>query len=195
MTSTRRLITCLASVLVVGAAAHGAQMVNNYSFDDGFTNWSHSNWGQWFDYTDGSDTIVSWGWWGDQAIWQNTTNTFEADTEYTMTVRARRGEDLIGIRVQLIDVTAGWVNVIDQPFDFQLATQGDGTPWEEFTVTLDTAANPGVVGHEMGVGVTARQNDTLPGTTGWLHVDSVSVVPEPAAFVLLSLGLICIRRR
>lgn len=175
------LVAMLSAHLAAAPRAY-AELVNNWDCDS-YAGWSQNGWGTYYSYTDGAgDSIFSWGWWSDQAIWQNTTATFEADTVYTMTVVARKGDaDDVGVQLELIDVTDGWALLASQAWDFALTTYGDNAPWELFQLSLDTTLNPGIVGHEIGVAV-RNQNG---GGSGWIHVDSVSLVPDGVAGTML----------
>ena len=86
-------------------------MVNNWQFDNGFDQWSHTtNW-MWhgFEETDGNDTWVRWGWGDGLGIWQ-TCGIYEADTVYTLGVRAKNYDGgMEGIKLIFEDVNDGGV--------------------------------------------------------------------------------------
>ena len=178
--------------LLVAVSGWGqANLVLNGEFDDGGTSWTN-NASSIYYYTDAGDTIASWyGWW-QRGIWQNTSAVFQADTEYTMTVVARKGgPGTAGAILSIIDVDNGWNHLIDTTIDFQLETYGEGAPWEVLTATFNTADDPSVVGHSIGVGLNIHHD-----TNDWIHVDSVTLVPEPASLGILGLGaLLSLRKR
>ena len=180
----------VALVLVsVMTSVAGANLIQNGDFDDGQTGWGHqSAWGNHY-YTDGPDTITAMGGWGNgvdwtnTSIWQNTGAVFQANTVYTMDVVWRdpsSSSKLDNIQLVLQDTTSGgsWVDVAIDTVSSPLQDT-----WIQSTLTFDTASNPAVVGQ--GIGVSVRLSSP---TGGWLHVDSVTLIPEPATMSLLVLG-------
>lgn len=170
-------LTWLAAVLVAVPAVQ-AELVTNADCSS-FAGWSQNDWGNYYAYTDsGGDSIFSWGWWGDQRVWQDTGTVFEANTVYNLNVRARKGDpNAVGIQLELYDVTNNWAILAAQPYDFTLSTSGDNEPWETFNLALDTGLNPDLVGHTIGVGVRQRNE----GGFGWIQVDNISLLPGGVA--------------
>ncbi len=169
--------TALTLVVSAGAPRAGAAVLAEWECNT-FTGWSRDDWGSYYAYTDAGESIFSWGWWGDQAIWRNTGATFAADTVHTLTVRARKGDaNNVGVQLALFDVTDGWAPVATHDWDFTLASHGGGSPWESFTLSFDTATRPDLAGHEIGVTVRNR-ND---GGNGWIHVEEIRLAAGEAA--------------
>ena len=156
--------------------------------------WNYANtWGGWF-AGDGTLRMAGWGTgdtipsWGSAALWQDTGATYAADTVYTMSVRWMDALNANYVSLQLSDATNGFAPITDVAFT--TANEGGSGVWIVSTITLDTALNPGIVGNNIGVGF---QDTSTIG--GWVDVDYISVVPEPATMALLGLGGIALRRR
>ncbi len=183
---------CICLMLVVLTASVAcANLITNGDFDSGGDNWGYgSAWGNYF-YTDGTDTVTSMGGWGDgwgntwsnTSLWQDTGAVFQADTVYTMEVvwREAPGEASIESVMLLIQDTSSSTEWVDVASDWYSTSQG--TAWNTSTLTFDTADNSSVVGESIGVSFRLTSAD---GT--WIHVDSVTLVPEPTTLFLLGAG-------
>jgi hypothetical protein len=159
------------------ASAASAGLLRNVDFNQGSNHWSYaSEWGNVF-YTDGPDTITSMGGWGNNldwsntSIWQESDSAFQADTVYTLSVTWREapGEAAIdNVRLSIQDVTAGGTIVSSA-----LHTTGMGAGWNTSTLIFDTASNPSVVGHTIGV-----RFDLTSGSGTWVHLDRITLTDD-----------------
>lgn len=181
-------------MLISAVGMSQANLVNNGDFDGNVSGWSNNGGGgSGYDSNFGGATL---GWWDGIAFWQKTGAVYQADTEYIMTIIARTGDgQMEGVQLNLIDVTSGWVNLVAQDFWFPAEDEGQSPgDWRTFSVTYDTTNDPSVVGNTIGVGFTARDTNDW-GQYGWLHVQSVTLVPEPATLLILGWGGLLARRQ
>lgn len=189
----KKLLSILLFTLLFSTCSFAVDLVYNWDMDDGFANWSHNNWGEWYTGEDADGTThVTWGLPdqspNNQGIWQNTTKiNYAPDTIYTMTVRARNNYlgGIDGINLNFGNVT-GWI--IDRQ-DFQYAEWNDPTPddpndpypWEIFTATLDP--NSALEGEPLRVNVSIYDS-TFGLEEGYITVDYVSVLPDRPVFTV-----------
>lgn len=194
----KKLLTALLVLSLVSVAS--AEIVQNHDFSgEDESPWLHTGYagwgGSWVDLTDDYFRGAGWGdgsiSWSNNYVYQNTGATFAADTVYTLTVEWREGAGAAagtfdGVQIALSE-TDGWVDVATS---LSVANVG-GLTWQTTTLAFDTASNPGLVG--LGIGVGVRNVDLVGG--GWMDVNSVSLVPEPATMALLGLGGLLLRRK
>jgi len=180
----------------------GANLVLNGDFNDGGANWNVANWGGTYFYQDGPDTICSQGWWNGVCIWQDTGAAIQANTLYTLTIRARNGDGTgRGVTINMQDTSNGWVDIIpDTTFLFPGEDKGRQGPWREFAIQLDSRTTPGLIGHK--IGVSARVFDDTswdPNGWGWVHYDKLDLeaqpVPEPVSMITLGIGALALAAR
>jgi hypothetical protein len=161
-------------------SAASAGLLRNEDFNQGSNHWSYaSEWGGVF-YEDGPDTIASIGGWGNNldwsnaALWQESVHTFASNTVYTLTATWREapGEAAVdNIRLAIQDLGAGGAVVSSALYRSTL-----GTNWNTCVLTFDTASNPSVVGHAMGVRL-----DLTSGNGTWVHLDRITLTEENAS--------------
>lgn len=182
-----RKLTCLLVLFAVASIAQ-ANLVPNGNFENGLEGWGNSNayTEEWADESKQGITMTG-------SIWQNTGAILQADTVYTMTVVARAAQTRPGVRLKLENASGGWAPIEVQEFFFPVEDtdpESNG-PWREFSMSIDTAdeAYADFAGETLGVGVEAA------GEEGWVHVDSVTVVPEPATIAMLSVGALALLRK
>ncbi len=133
------------------------------------------------------ESHVRYGWADGCKLWQNSTvatlHTIEADTVYTMTVRAMVSLDSAtdGIGLELSNAT-NW-DVIAQEFHYN--TGGIGV-WNEYSISFDTSLPEysGFVGDLLAPALINK------GGNNYQLVDYVRIdaVPEPATIALMGLG-------
>jgi hypothetical protein len=168
-----RVLGCLIAGLAMASVA-SAGLLQNEEFNQGSDNWGYaSEWGSVF-YTDGPDAVTSMGGWGNNldwsnaSLWQESDSTFQADTVYTLsaTWREAPGEATVdNIRLSIQDVTADGSIVSSA-----LYTTALGTRWNTSTLLFDTASNPSVVGHSMGV-----RFELTSGSGTWIHLNRITL--------------------
>ena len=186
-------VVSLVVMLAIGVTA-SANLVINGGFDDqtGSPWWGVYDSAQYVNDSVNGDTILSLGWWWYDYVMQDTGVQFQPNTVYTMTALARDGDGGSDwAQASILDVDAGYTQVAVTSHTFVEPTFGDGSPWEVIQVTFDTATNPDVVGHNIGVGLTAPHDSVA----AWTQFDSVELIPEPSTIGLLALGLLALRRR
>ena len=153
-------------------------LIANGGFDSGSTSWSTSAGGAYF-YTEGSDTILSIGWWDGCSFWQNTGATIQPGLDYILSIRAQvGGSPLTGFQLQVQDVTAGWATLSNQDFTFPDQT----TTWRIFSQHVSSNTLSGVVGDTLAVG--GRLNETPNTQYGWLWVDWLQLAPAIPQFTV-----------
>ena len=196
----KKLIILSIAIATLSAASYATNLVTNGGFDDGGNGWNAWAGGTYF-YGDNGDTIASFGWWNGANLYQETGAYYEADTVYTMTVIARNGDGSCrGVKLNLQDVTNGWVGVHDETYSFPDADKGITGAWRTYTMTLDTrdAQYAGILGHKIAVAV-GEYADTDWGQYGWLHLNNVSLeaqaVPEPVSLITLGVGAVAVLAR
>lgn len=202
------------------SSAMSAVFTDDFSVDPLVNGWGSSadGIGQQVDAVDGVTDYANIGWWWYDSIWKDTGATYAANTLYTMTVRTRDAGDGIGGSTSDVNGAFGtvefgfsradtWEKLVDlvnnpapgaygyQP-NFTIPSTpgvfGDGTPWYEFSVTLDTADFPAAVGAPIGVEFSAVNGNV---SAAWTSIDSMVVTPEPVSILLLGLGSLALRRR
>ena len=181
----KQMVFCLAVMLLFTGASFGVNnLLTNGEFDLFDAGWgSMGEWGSPYFYQldevdDNGEFIVSLGGWGDgdswsaASIWQETGETFRADTQYVLVVNWRDPESkIIDIQLSLQTVGEEWVDV---SVDWYEPT--NSPDWEDAMLVFDTADDPSVVGSVIGAGV------RLSSTEGaWLHIDSVTLFTGQAS--------------
>lgn len=166
-------------MMLAMVACAAAELVQNHDFS-GATEypWSHSGYapwgGSWIDLA--GDYFRGAGW-GDgisstnNAVWQDTSATFQPNTTYVMTAEWRDGEPDSGklgdVQLVIYDVTTG-LDVTT----FNTGAPLEVTTWETDMIILDTSAYPGIVGDNIGVAV--RNMDLVGGA--WMDVNYISLI-------------------
>ena len=192
----KRVYVLMLAAVVASCAC--ASLTENSDFDNGSSGWGYTSaWGSYF-YTDGSDTILSMGGWGNgtsndwsnTSVYQQTSSVFQADTVYQLQVvwREPSGEPATESLMLVIQDTTSSSEWVDVAYDWY--TTSLGGEWNSSVLTFDTADDPSVIGQTIGVGV------RLTSSTGtWVHIDSVTLVPEPMTILLLAVGSVVSLRR
>ncbi|AQQ08597.1 hypothetical protein L21SP3_00384 [Sedimentisphaera cyanobacteriorum] len=170
-------------------AAKGADLLENWQFDDGLDGWEHTSNNKWHHHLEtemeGDEEInyFRYGWADGLMIWQNM-GTFEENTKYRMKVTAKNWDGKCeAVRLIFKDQTTG-IHVVDDEKWFEYG--GDNTwpdpnavyPWEEFSTELDTSNHPEIVGNSMLTVIRLSDYEDPWGQWCWLALDSVSVVPD-----------------
>ena len=151
-------------------------LIQNGGFDSGGTSWSAQGGGYSY-YTQGSDSILSLGWWDGCSFWQNTGATIQPGVNYVLTLRAAVGQSpLTSVGVSLQDVTTGWTMVTNRNFTFPDQT----TTWRLFSFFVSSNTVSSLAGHTIGVGGTL--NETPNTQYGWLWVDWMQLAPAVPQF-------------
>ena len=152
-------------------------LIQNGGFDSGSANWLAQGGGYYF-YNDGTENILSLGWYDGCSFWQNTGAAIQPGLNYVMTIRAKVGQTpLTGVQLQLQDVTAGWTTLSNQNFTFP-----DTNNWWVFSEYISSNTLSGAVGDIFGVG--GRLNETPTTQYGWLLVDWLQLAPAIPQFTL-----------
>ncbi|MEI6077148.1 MAG: hypothetical protein WCS94_16325, partial [Verrucomicrobiota bacterium] len=152
-------------------------LIQNGGFDSGSTNWSVQGGGYYF-YNDGTENILSLGWWDGCSFWQNTGATIQPGLNYVLTIRAKVGQaPLTGVQLQLQDVTAGWTTLSNLNVTFP-----DTNNWWAFSEYISSNTLSAAVGDTLGVG--GRLNETPTTQYGWLWVDWLQLAPAIPQFTL-----------
>ncbi|OXU14025.1 LamG domain-containing protein [Sedimentisphaera salicampi] len=166
-------------------AAKGADLLENWQFDDGLEDWEHTSNNRWHHHleTEGDLNYFRFGWTNGLKIWQNM-GTFEEDTIYRMRVRAKNWDGKCeALKLGFKDQTTG-IMVVDDEKWFEYG--GDNKwpdpnavyPWEDFGTELDTSNHPEIVGNSMLTVITLSDYEDPWGQWCWLALDYVSVVPD-----------------
>jgi len=151
-------------------------LIQNSGFDSGSADWSTQGGGAYF-YSDGSENIMSLGWWDGCSFWQNTGATIQPGLDYVLTIRAAVGSSpLTGVQLQLQDVTTGWTTLSNLSFTFPDQT----TTWRVFSEYISSNTLSGQVGDVFAVG--GRLDETPTSQYGWLWVDWLQLAPALPQF-------------
>lgn len=196
-----KLVMSSVAAATIVASASAVNLVPNGDFNDGGTGWNSWAGGTYY-YTDGSDTIASFGWWDGANLYREIDSYYQADTVYTYTVVARNGDGSCrGAVLGLQKIDNGvWSAGASQTYDFGDADKGIKGAWRTYTFTIDTrdAQYASLIGKKIAVSVGEHANSDW-GQYGWLHVNSVSLeaqaVPEPFSMAALGLGALAVVTR
>lgn len=158
-------------------------LVRNGDFDDGRNGWAGNANGLRLQ-TEGGHAMVGWSGTKRTGIWQDTGAVFKAYTEYRMTVLARKGSsNTKDITLNLVDIDQEYAKLVDVTIPLQGAISERRSPWEALSVSFNTAAHPDVVGHKIGVGVSAGNGILL---------DRVSLVTGARLVEKLDRGVVAV---
>jgi len=184
VTSGQKMLVVIMFLVVSLVPAALAELVPNWDLNDSETDiapWSAAGGSGFVDYT-ADNYFRAWGWNGAedagnpvQLDWsphyiqqQDIGETFAADTVYTMEVvwRDQQGLDTANVKLYLFsleDLTTEWVTATDHVVTVDV--------WQTATLTLDTAAMPGVVGDTICVLVR-----NMSSGANWLDITSISLL-------------------
>lgn len=215
----KKIVVALLLVLLT-TSAMSSVFTDEFSVDPLTNGWGSNadGIGQQIDAVDGVTDYANIGWWWYDSIWKDTGAVYAANTLYTMTVRVRDGGDGVSGSTSDLNGAFGtiefgfsradtWEKLTDfvnnpaagaygyQP-NFTIPSTpgvfGDGTPWYEYSVTIDTADFSAAVGAPIGVEFTAVNGNVI---AAWTSIDSLIVTPEPVSVALLGFGALALRRR
>ena len=197
----KRVLLLFALLAMIGIA--GAELLVNGDFEDGDTGqlgvvpipgWN--SWGDtgWHNNDAGAviDTKSMKFWWDSSGMWQDFTATAGTTYEYSVQVMDFSGDTTannwdLRIEAEFYDASDTQLTAAVLGY-FDSGIEPDDT-WVEIGDSIVAPANT-AYGR-----VVLRMWDWQEGIGGALYFDNVSVVPEPASFVLLGLGGLLLRRR
>lgn len=187
----KKVIDMLSVVLLAVCTAAADDLVNNWNFE---VNGEPSG-SQWYLYGnqatyyrlsdanyDNHETICSLGWTNGTCVYQSTGVIVQADTQYFMKVRVRNGDGRIdGLNLRM------WAGNPPDKYSGELFLAYGGPDngpwqWEEFTMTLNSAEYPDMIGNPLNVALYLV--DYLDwGQYGYLYIDYISVKPNKLVIV------------
>lgn len=188
----KKVIGVLSIMFLAVLTAYGDDLVRNWNFEvDGDpcgVGWTL--YGNQVDYDqvadsnyDNFETYAALGWTGGTCVYQNTGIVTQPDTNYLMKVRVRNGDGKIdGLNLRI------WAGNPPELYSGELFLyygHPDYGPWdwEEFTMTLNSADYPNMVGNTLGVALYLVDYIDPWGQYGWLYIDYISLLPDKLAIV------------
>ncbi|HBG26528.1 MAG: hypothetical protein A2Y10_01025 [Planctomycetes bacterium GWF2_41_51] len=186
----KKVIVVLSVMFFTVLTAYADDLVRNWHFEDepNGTGWTlYGNQANYYNLADANydnhEKICSLGWTSGTCIYQNTGIVTQPDTNYLMKVRVRNGDGKIdGLNLRM------WAGNPPEMYSgemFLYYGHPDYGPWqwEEFTMSLNSADYPNMVGNTLGVALYLVDYVDPWGQYGWLYIDYISLLPNKLAIV------------
>jgi len=194
----KKMMVVLA-VAALSVMAEDNKITTNAHFDNAATGW-----GVWADGTwQAEPSVLAIGWTNGCVIWQDTVDTVQANTVYTLTgtvqTRNDSGGQCEGVTLIIQDAGAGYTDLVRTTYWFPAEYNfgdnfGQASPWMDYSIQMDSAVFTSAVGHKLTVAI-AVADDGRWDAYGNLYVDQMTLVPEPTTMALLGLGVLFSMRK